>query len=97
MTCDPFRWNAPGVAYGRNLPRPVGFRAREDPRDLANAGRGLGQCAIVLGAVDEALRISIEIDPGTEPVAGRIAVTGAAPCACVGWMEFVHAIDSVRL
>ena len=50
-----------------------------------------------MGAVDEALRISIEIDPGTEPVAGRIAVAGAAPCACVGWMELVHAIDSVRL
>jgi hypothetical protein len=37
-----------------------------------------------MGAVDEALRISIEIDPGTEPVAGRIAVAGAAPCAFVG-------------
>ena len=96
MTCDPFRWNAPGVAYGRNLPRPVGFRAREDPRDLANAGRGLGQCSNVMGAVDEALRISIEIDPGTEPVSGRITVPGAAPRVFVGWMELVHAIDRAR-
>jgi hypothetical protein len=41
-------------------------------------------------------RISIEIDPDTEPVAGRITVAGAAPRAFVGWMELVHAIDRAR-
>jgi hypothetical protein len=50
-----------------------------------------------MGAVDEALQISIEIDPSTEPVAARIVVASAAPCAFVGWMELVHANDSVRL
>jgi hypothetical protein len=50
----------------------------------------------VSDAMAEPLRISIELDPGTEPVAGRILVPGAAPRAFVGWMEFVHAIDSAR-
>jgi hypothetical protein len=45
----------------------------------------------------EQLRISIELDPGTEPVAGTITVPGAAPRAFVGWMELVHAIDRARL
>jgi hypothetical protein len=49
-----------------------------------------------MGALDEPLRISIEIDPGTEPVAGRVIVAGAAPRAFVGWMELVHAIDRAR-
>jgi hypothetical protein len=49
-----------------------------------------------MGAVDEPLRISLEIDPGSEPVAGTIAVAGAAPRAFVGWMELVHAIDRAR-
>jgi hypothetical protein len=49
-----------------------------------------------MGAVDEPLRISIEIDPGSEPVAGTIAAAGAAPRAFIGWMELVHAIDRVR-
>jgi hypothetical protein len=49
-----------------------------------------------MGAPVEPLRISIEIDPGTEPVAGRISVLGAAPRAFVGWMELVHAIDRAR-
>jgi hypothetical protein len=46
--------------------------------------------------MDEPLRISIELDSGTEPVAGRITVPGAAPRAFVGWMELVHAIDRAR-
>jgi hypothetical protein len=46
--------------------------------------------------MDELLRISIELDPGAEPVAGRITVPGAEPRAFVGWMELVHAIDSAR-
>ena len=50
-----------------------------------------------MGALDEPLRISIELDPGTEPLAGRIIVPGAAPRAFVGWMELVHAIDRARL
>jgi hypothetical protein len=45
----------------------------------------------------EPLRISIELDPGSEPLAGRITVPGAAPRAFVGWMELVHAIDRARL
>ena len=49
-----------------------------------------------MGAPVEPLRISIEIEPGTEPIAGRITVPGAAPRAFVGWMELVHAIDSAR-
>jgi len=49
-----------------------------------------------MGAPIEPLRISIEIEPGTEPVAGRITVPGAAPRAFVGWMELVHAIDRAR-
>ena len=48
-------------------------------------------------AMDEPLRISIELDPGTEPLAGRIIVPGAEPRAFVGWMELVHAIDRARL
>jgi hypothetical protein len=48
-------------------------------------------------AMAEPLRISIELDPGTEPVAGRITVVGEAPRAFVGWMELVHAIDRARL
>jgi hypothetical protein len=47
--------------------------------------------------MDEPLRISIELDPGTEPVAGRLTVPGAAPRDFVGWMELVHAIDRARL
>ena len=47
-------------------------------------------------AMDEPLRISIELDPGTEPVAGRITVPGAEPRTFVGWMELVHAIDHAR-
>jgi hypothetical protein len=50
-----------------------------------------------MGALDEPLRISIEIDRGTEPVAGTVAVAGASPRAFVGWMELVHAIDRARL
>ena len=50
-----------------------------------------------MDAVDEPLRISIELDPGTEPLAGRITVPGVAPRAFVGWMELVHAIDRARL
>ena len=46
--------------------------------------------------MDEPLRISIEIDPGMEPIAGRIIVAGDAPRAFVGWMELVHAIDLAR-
>ncbi|HEX6023456.1 MAG TPA: hypothetical protein VFZ00_15790 [Solirubrobacter sp.] len=46
--------------------------------------------------MDLPLRISIELDPGTEPVAGRIIVPGEAPRAFVGWMELVHAIDRAR-
>jgi hypothetical protein len=49
-----------------------------------------------MAALDELLRISIEIDPGAEPVAGRIIVAGDAPRAFVGWMELVHAIDRAR-
>jgi hypothetical protein len=45
----------------------------------------------------EPLRISIELDPGAEPVAGTITVSGAAPRAFVGWMELIHAIDRARL
>lgn len=48
-------------------------------------------------AMDEPLRITIELDPGAEPIAGRITVPSAAPCAFVGWMELVHAIDRARL
>jgi hypothetical protein len=48
-------------------------------------------------AMDEPLRISIELDPGTEPLAGRIIVPGEAPRAFVGWMELVHLIDRARL
>ena len=50
----------------------------------------------VSDAMDEPLRISIELDPGTEPVAGRITVPGAEPRTFVGWMELVHAIDHAR-
>jgi len=50
-----------------------------------------------MGALDEPLRILIELDPGTEPLAGRITVPGAEPRAFVGWMELVHAIDRARL
>jgi hypothetical protein len=46
--------------------------------------------------MDEPLRISIELDPGTEPVAGRITIPGAEPRTFVGWMELVHAIDHAR-
>jgi hypothetical protein len=46
--------------------------------------------------MDEPLRISIELDSGTEPVAGRITVRGAEPRTFVGWMELVHAIDHAR-
>ena len=49
-----------------------------------------------MGAPIEPLRISIEIEPGTEPIAGRITVPGAAPRAFVGWMELVHAINRAR-
>ena len=49
-----------------------------------------------MGARYQPLRISIEIDPGTEPVAGWIAVAGAAPRPFVGWMELVHLIDRAR-
>jgi hypothetical protein len=52
--------------------------------------------ADVMGAPVEPLRISIEIEPRTEPVSGRITVPGAAPRAFVGWMELVHAIDGAR-
>jgi hypothetical protein len=45
----------------------------------------------------EPLRISIELDPDAEPVAGTITVSGAAPRAFVGWMELIHAIDRARL
>jgi hypothetical protein len=49
-----------------------------------------------MGAPVQPLRISIEIDPGTEPVSGNITLPGAAPRAFVGWMELVHAIDRAR-
>jgi hypothetical protein len=45
----------------------------------------------------EPLRITIELDRGTEPVAGTIIVSGAAPRAFVGWMELIDAIDRARL
>jgi hypothetical protein len=57
----------------------------------------VGQYADAMGASAEPLRIYIEIDPGSGPVAGRIAVPGAAPRAFVGWMELVHMIESARL
>jgi hypothetical protein len=47
-------------------------------------------------APEEPLRISIEIDPGSDPIAGRITVAGIAPRGFVGWMELVHAIDRAR-
>ena len=50
----------------------------------------------VSDVMDVPLRISIELDPGTEPVAGRITVPGAEPRTFVGWMELVHAIDQAR-
>jgi hypothetical protein len=50
-----------------------------------------------MDALDEPLRISIELDRGAEPLAGRITVPGTPPRAFVGWMELVHAIDSARL
>jgi hypothetical protein len=56
----------------------------------------VGQSGDAMAALDELLRISIEIDPGAEPVAGRIIVAGDAPRAFVGWMELVHAIDRAR-
>jgi hypothetical protein len=46
--------------------------------------------------MDEPLRISIELDPGTEPLAGTITVPGTEPRTFVGWMELVHAIDHAR-
>jgi hypothetical protein len=49
-----------------------------------------------MGAPVQPLRISIEIDPGTEPVSGNITLPGAAPRAVVGWMELVHAINRAR-
>ena len=63
----------------------------------ASGGRLWDSAPDAMGAVDEPLRISIEIDPGTEPLAGRITVPGASPRAFVGWMELVHAIDHARL
>jgi hypothetical protein len=44
----------------------------------------------------EPLRISIELDPGAEPVAGTVTVAGEAPRAFVGWMELVNAIERAR-
>jgi hypothetical protein len=49
-----------------------------------------------MGAEDEPLQVWIEIDPGTEPVAGRVAVAGAVARAFVGWLELVDAIDHAR-
>ena len=51
----------------------------------------------VSDAMDEPLRISIELDPGTEPLAGTITVPGTEPRTFVGWMELVHVIDRARL
>jgi hypothetical protein len=50
-----------------------------------------------MGASDEPLRISIDIEPRAEPLAGTISVPGSEPKAFLGWMELAHAIDLARL
>jgi hypothetical protein len=46
---------------------------------------------------DQPIRVSIELDSGTDSLTGRISVGGAPPAAFFGWMELAHAIDLARL
>jgi hypothetical protein len=50
-----------------------------------------------MGASDEPLRISIELDPRAEPLAGTVSVPGAEPRTFLGWMELAHTIDLARV
>jgi hypothetical protein len=49
-----------------------------------------------MGTSDDLIRVSIELDPGAEPLAGTVSAPGAEPRAFLGWMELAHAIDLAR-
>jgi hypothetical protein len=42
------------------------------------------------------IKVSVELEPGAEPLAGTIQVQDGTPRPFIGWIELTHAIEGAR-
>jgi hypothetical protein len=46
-------------------------------------------------AMPDRIHVDLELEPGSEPIAGELAVADDQPVAFVGWMQLTRLLDRI--
>ena len=70
------------------------MRSSREKTGVGSPSSGLARHGLICGVTDR-VHVDLELEAGSEPIAGQLATAGEQPTTFVGWMQLTRLLDRI--